>query len=113
MEDNSTPVVQTDIKNYRVLKLMMGWHDEMMFALGRPSASHKMLLLEMTVPRPGAEEVSVRELAQLPGLSYDDEFTVRLSGEQGEKYILVAALVGANQRAIYRIRLSGPEIPAL
>jgi hypothetical protein len=109
-EDDPTPAIHKDIRHYQVFKLMRGWHDDKMFALGRPSASHRMLLLEMTVPRSTAEEVSVRELAQLPGLSYNDEFTERVSDEAGEMYVLIAALAGANQHTIYRVRLPEPEM---
>ena len=109
-DDDSSPAIHKDIKNYRVLKLMTGWHDGKMFALGRRPANHKILLLEMTVSQAEVWEVSIGELCQLPGLSYGDEFTERLFGdEQGKKYILVAALVGAaNQRAIYRVPLPEP-----
>lgn len=86
---------------------MMGWNDGKMFALGTTSANQRMLLLEMTVPRGEAEEVCVRELAHLQTLSYHEEFTETLSDEQGEKYVLIASLGGANRHAIYRIRLPG------
>lgn len=102
--------IHRDIPNYRVRKLLMAWHDDRMFAVGRTSANHKMLLLEMAVPREQTgPHVVIRELAQLPGLSADDEFVVGLSDEEGEQYILVAVLAGVNRRAIYRIRL--PEEP--
>lgn len=106
MADAFMPAVQLDIKNYRVLKLIMGRRDEKLYAVGRPLASHRMLLLEITMPRPASTEVSVRELAPLPGLSYDVEFTERLSDEREENYVLIASLAGANQRAaIRRVRL--------
>ncbi|KAK7751369.1 hypothetical protein SLS62_006625 [Diatrype stigma] len=60
-------------------------------------------------------EVDVLEIAQLEGLSYDDEFTERLcegdsdgDGGGGGGYVLVAALVGANRKAIYRVPLALP-----
>ncbi len=112
-DDELTPTIHSDIKNYRVLKLMMGWHDDKMFALGTSSANHKMLLLELTMPRASTDKVSVTELTPLPGLSYEDEFAERLSGEErGEKYVLIAALTGTNKRAIYRVRLPGLPLPA-
>ncbi|KAK3381856.1 hypothetical protein B0H63DRAFT_435372 [Podospora didyma] len=109
-ESEPIPPIHKGLKNYRVLKLIMDWHDDKMFALGTTPLNQRLLLLELTVPRSEAEKVDIRELAQLPGLSHNDEFTVRLSDEAGEKYILVAALVGANRRAIYRARLSEPEV---
>jgi len=106
MADAVMPAVQLDIKDYRILKLIMGRRDEKLYAVGRPLASHRMLLLEITMPRPASTEVSVRVLAPLPGLSYDVEFTERLSGEREDNYVLIASLAGANQRAaIHRVRL--------
>lgn len=65
-----------------------------------------MLLLEIPMPGPNSNEVSVRELAQLPNLSYDAHFTEVLSDEREENYVLIASLASANQRAaIHRIRL--------
>ncbi len=102
-----------------------------LYALAAPNASHRVVLLEMLVSPtatagppgvgPGSgDEVGVREIAYLEGLSYGDEFTERLcesGGEDGEGgaggfgggdgYVLVAALVSANRRAIYRIPLKG------
>ena len=103
------------------------------FALAAPNASHRMVLLEMRVDAnqdqhqtwgvDGGNKVKVREVAQLEGLGYDDEFTERLcegaddgdrdedeDGEEGgEGYVLVAALVGANRKAIYRVPLAAPR----
>ncbi|KAJ5547627.1 hypothetical protein N7513_004861 [Penicillium frequentans] len=93
-----------DIHTYRVLKLMMGWDDKRLFAVGKRSANHKMLLLEMTMPGP-AKTTLIKELAELPGLSNDDEFAVRLSFLGEEKFILLAALTNDNRRAIYRFRI--------
>ncbi|KAK3335227.1 kinase-like domain-containing protein [Cercophora scortea] len=114
--------IHCDIKNYRVLKLMMTSRDDKMYALGTSTASHKILLLEMTVPRRGDVETElggggvggIREVAQLTGLSYNDEFVERLAegkttGE-GEGYVLVAALVAQNRRAVYRVGLGGGTV---
>ncbi|KAK0630326.1 hypothetical protein B0T17DRAFT_636267 [Bombardia bombarda] len=109
MPNSSTTAFHKDIKNYRILKLMMEANDEKMLALGTTSANHKLVLFELTVPRSDTDEVCMRELAQLPGLSYNDEFTERLSDGTDEKYVLIAALVAANRRAIYRVRLSGQD----
>lgn len=106
MGNEFSPAIQTRINNYRVLKLMMGWDDEKMFALGTPPASHKMLLLEMTIPRSGTDKIYAKELAQLPGLSCDDEFRGMLSDDKSEqRHVLIATLAGANQCAIYRVPL--------
>lgn len=86
------------------------------YALAVPNASHRVVLLEMRVGINSSGEVAVREIAQLEGLGYDDEFTERLceheenggGGGGGGGYVLVAALVGANRRAIYRVPLEVP-----
>ena len=96
--------VQKDIANYRILKLMMSPRDERLFALGCTSAKHKILLLELKMAQFGGE-VSVTELARLPGLSYGDDFSQMMSDEKGEKYFLIAALLGTNQRLIYGVSL--------
>lgn len=106
MGNEFSPAIQNRINNHRVLKLMMGWHDDKMFALGTPPASHKMLLLEMTIPRSGTDKIYVKELAQLPGLSCDHEFVEMLSDDKSEqRHVLIATLAGANQCAIYRVPL--------
>ncbi|KAH8697600.1 hypothetical protein BGW36DRAFT_169975 [Talaromyces proteolyticus] len=107
IENDPSAAIEKKIKNYRVLRLIMGWRDEKILALGTPSASHKMFLLEMTVPRSENDSVSVTELTQIPGLSYDDEFIEMLSDESGEKYVLIAALAGAKQSTIYKVHLPG------
>ncbi|PFH62082.1 hypothetical protein XA68_15173 [Ophiocordyceps unilateralis] len=73
--------LQKDIPNYRVRRLLMGLYgDNRLFALGTTSASHRMLLLEIQVPQPDTD-MEVRQVAQLPGLSYDDDFSVMLSDD--------------------------------
>lgn len=108
MKDDNTPAIQADIKNYRVHKLMMGENDERMFAVGKRVANHKMLLLELTMPRPGegAKHVSVKEVAEIPGLAYNDEFTERIFYGQ-ESYLLLAAIRSGNRCGIYKIGLPG------
>lgn len=83
---------------------MMGWDDKRLFAVGKRSANHKMLLLEMTMPGP-AKKILITELAELPGLSDDDEYAERLSFSGEEKFILLAALMNDKRRAIYRFRI--------
>lgn len=87
---------------------MMNRQDDKLFALGTRSATERVLLLEMDIPN-GNSDAAVRELAPLPGLSYSDDFVVRLVDEGAEKCILVATLSGANRRAIYKVRLSGND----
>ncbi|RYP65150.1 hypothetical protein DL771_008428 [Monosporascus sp. 5C6A] len=92
-----------------------------LYALATPNASHRIVLIEVHIlsSRAGAGgegEVTVRELAHLEGLGHRDMFTERLCepGADGEDvgYVLVAALVGANRRAIYRVPLAVPSADA-
>lgn len=99
-----SPGVHKDIRHYRVLRLMVGSNDRI-FGLGTTSANQRLLLLELIVPRSPTGDISVREICNLPGLSYDDELTQKISEERGEKFVLIAALVAPNRRAIYRVRL--------
>ncbi|EED20717.1 conserved hypothetical protein [Talaromyces stipitatus ATCC 10500] len=103
-----TTAIENSIKNYRVLKLVMDWNDRKIFALGTPSGTNRVYLLEMTVPQSEVDRVTVTELVSLPDLSQDDEFTQVLSSnsfQQGGDYILIAALTNASRRWIYRISL--------
>ncbi|KAL4783305.1 kinase-like domain-containing protein [Aspergillus varians] len=99
----STVPIQKDIKNYRVLKLMMGSNDDKLYAVARQSTNYKLVLIEMTVPRSNADELRFKELAHLSDLSSDDQFTTQLSDADGGKYVLIASLVGNGQRAIRRV----------
>ena len=97
---------QADIKNYRILKLMTGWSKKKMLAVGRNVASHNMILLEVELPVSEFSKVSIKQLAQFPGVSYNDRFVVQTRGEANEdKYVVLAALMSANQRAIYKVKI--------
>ena len=101
-----TSAAKVDIKNYRVLKLMMGENDEKIFAIGRRAAHNTMLLLEIAVPTPEETRISVTELAELPGLTYSDEFAERVVHSEEESVVILAALGGADQCRIYKITVS-------
>ncbi|KAL2841864.1 kinase-like domain-containing protein [Aspergillus pseudoustus] len=107
--ESPTIPIRKDIKNYRVLKLMMATSDDKIFSLARKSANHRMMLIEMKVPRSGSDELCVRELAYLPSLSEDDQLTERLYDIDGEKGVIIAALVGKGRRAILRVGVDGAE----
>ena len=107
------------------------------YALAAPNASHRVVLLALQVDGAqmhnrdgsGSGKVGVCEIAHLEGLGYDDEFTERLCEGPGDDdvgtdragrdededgdgdggYVLVAALVGANRKAIYRVPLTAPQ----
>jgi hypothetical protein len=104
-EESHVPAIQADIKQYRILKLITGWDKGEMFAIGRHVASHNMILLQVHLPVSGVSDVSITELAQFPGLSYSDQFTEALGNIKWGKYILLAALMSANQRAIYKVKI--------
>ncbi|KAJ5090602.1 hypothetical protein N7532_009286 [Penicillium argentinense] len=97
---------QYDIKNYRILKIMMSHGHNRIIAVGRPVASHKMLLLELVdVPHKAPREYKVMEIVFLQGISSEDDFKERLCGNPGEEFVLLATLTAENQRAVYKIRL--------
>ncbi|KAJ5155265.1 hypothetical protein N7492_008068 [Penicillium capsulatum] len=109
--NNTSPVIEAEIKTYRVLLLMMDPDDNKFYALGRHSASHAILVLEIKMPDQNTREVELRERAQISGLFYNDEFSARLCGTREGKYLLVTALMSANQRAIYKIHIGNPVRP--
>lgn len=76
-----------------------------MYAIGRHLASHNMLLLEVILPRAEVSGIFVRKLAKLAGLSYNDQFVGTVSNSKRGKYVLLAALMSANQRAIYKVQI--------
>ncbi|KAL2869112.1 protein kinase family protein [Aspergillus lucknowensis] len=108
-----TAPVRKDIKNYRLIKLMVGEKDDRMFAMARKSANHRMMLLEMKVPQHRSDELSIRELAYLPDLTEDDRFTERLCEVDGESSVLIAALVGRDRRSVYRVGVDGARMMTL
>lgn len=84
----------------------MGWNDKKIFAIGTPEASLRMVLLEIEVPLKVGQRLSIKEVGQLPGLSHRDHFTEVLFYQRKEKYVLIAALLEANQHAIYKVPLT-------
>jgi hypothetical protein len=106
-EEETRKAIQVDIRNYRVLKLMMGRNDNKLFAVGRRAGYHRMLLLEMNMPVSDATKISVKEVAEIPGLTYSDEFVEKIFHGPDESYVLLAAFMGANQCGIYKVTLPG------
>ncbi|KAF0320827.1 ankyrin repeat protein [Colletotrichum asianum] len=94
------------IDKYRILKIMVNKKDEKLLAFGTKRASHRIILLEISMPNT-KDPVGVKELVQLPGLSDYDEFTVRLVDVEANRHVLVASLVEGNRHAIHKIILSG------
>jgi hypothetical protein len=113
-ESDPTSDTQADIEGFRIVKILMGWEDEQMLALGTKSGNDVILLLELSVQQ-SSERVVVRKLAKLFDLHHGDDFTAMVSKEQPgqrqneddankeEKHILIAALVAASRQAIYRV----------
>ncbi|RDA86581.1 hypothetical protein CP532_5986 [Ophiocordyceps camponoti-leonardi (nom. inval.)] len=85
--------IRRDIRDYRIRRLLIGHRhgDRKLYALGCKTTSHRMLLLEIIIT-PVEAELVVRQLGQLPNLSYSDDFSQMVSDEGEDKYILVAAL---------------------
>lgn len=85
---------------------MVNKKDDKLLAFGTKRASHRIILLEISMPNT-KDPVGLKELVQLSGLSDYDEFTVRLVDVEANRHILVAALVEGNRYAIHKIILSG------
>jgi hypothetical protein len=105
---------QHDVKHYRIVKLLGGSEDRLL-ALGTTSANNRMLLLQIGLSRPEEGirgDITISEIAHLPGLAYGDEFAARLTQEtQGGKdieLVIIAVQVATSRhRNIYRVELSG------
>ncbi|KAK1498300.1 Sec34-like family protein [Colletotrichum tamarilloi] len=95
-----------NIEGYRILRVMVNQNNDAIFALGIKRDGGRIRLLEIVIPEMG-RPVSVRELAQLPSLSEDDEFTGNIVGDDGSRHILVTALVGPSRHAVFEINLPG------
>ncbi|KAJ5107215.1 hypothetical protein N7456_003890 [Penicillium angulare] len=116
--DIATPgPCQCDIGKYRVLRIMTTRKTGHILAIGRPVASHKMLLLSLKILRSPQSSnrdgfVDVVELASIPGLSSEHKFKERLCEEEDEIIILLScltaltSLAGKTLRSIYRISIS-------
>ncbi|KAL2881517.1 hypothetical protein SGCOL_003084 [Colletotrichum sp. CLE4] len=94
------------IENYRLLRVMIDPSDDTVFALGSRAGGGCILVLEIARPET-RDPVIIRELVQIPGLSENDEFTGTIVGNDGNRHILITALVGANRHAVFKIDLSG------
>lgn len=90
---------------------MIASDDSRLIALGKRLTSYKMLLLEMSLPSREDRRTHIKELAELPGLSEDDDFTERLCFEQGENvslrgnFVLLAAFTKEKKRVVYRVEI--------
>ncbi|KXH26963.1 serine/threonine protein kinase [Colletotrichum nymphaeae SA-01] len=95
-----------NIEEYRLLRVVVDQNDDTTFALGTKRDGGRIRLLEITIPET-RHSVTVRELAQLPSLSENDEFTGTIVGDGGNRHILVTALVGPSRHAVFKIGLPG------
>ncbi|KAL4749093.1 hypothetical protein BDW72DRAFT_195133 [Aspergillus terricola var. indicus] len=101
--EHTTAPIQKDIKQYRLLKLLMNSRDDKLYAVARQPVDYRLLLVEMTLPRSTDDKLHFRELACLPDLAKDDHFIERLLEVEGGGCIFIAALVGSGRRAIHRV----------
>lgn len=103
--------ITSDIHNYLILRLMMARDDSRLIALGKRLTSYKMLLLEISLPSREDRHAHIKELAELPGLSEDDDFTEQLCFERGENvslrdnFVLLAAFTKEKKRVVYRVEI--------
>ncbi|KAI2470989.1 kinase-like protein [Annulohypoxylon bovei var. microspora] len=113
---------QTTLQNYFISELLMDKRHSRLFALGKKSGKHMMLLLELVRSRSG-HRVKPREIKELPNLHYGDRYVARLfnnedapsiqnSGElsimDGSGIIVISAYTN-NRTVIYWISLPKPE----
>ncbi|KAL4811756.1 hypothetical protein BDW67DRAFT_148678 [Aspergillus spinulosporus] len=101
-EDTTAPI-HRDIKQYRLLKLLMNSQDNKLYAVARRPINYRLLLVEMTIPRSAEDNLRFKELACLPDLTKDDQFIERLREVEGGGCILIASLVGSSRPAIHRV----------
>ncbi|KAJ6007839.1 hypothetical protein N7540_011815 [Penicillium herquei] len=103
---NKMTSFQDDIKDYRVLRIMVSQKYGKILAVGRPQASHKMLLLELKwSQKRGKGVIHVEELTSLPGLLSEYAFKERLCETDEESIVLIASLTADPYRAMYRINV--------
>ncbi|KAJ5721251.1 uncharacterized protein N7483_009185 [Penicillium malachiteum] len=110
---NKMTSFQHDIKDYRVLRIMVSQKYGKILAVGRPQASHKILLLELkwsqkeTHRSRGKGVLHVEELTSLPGLLSEYAFKERLCETNDESIVLIASLTvdPSGYRAMYRINV--------
>jgi hypothetical protein len=102
--EGTTAPIQRDIKQYRLLKLLINSRDDKLYAVARQPINYRLLLVELTLPRSTEDKLRFTELACLPDLAKDDQFTQRLREVEGGGCILIASLVGSGRPAIHRVR---------
>lgn len=83
--------------------------DQMMYAIGCESLGSNLLLLSIPMSQASNHSIVVHVLKRLKDLHYGDECRIALSealsrGDKGRgRYIIIAALVSGNRRAIYQV----------
>lgn len=92
--------VRSYVRNVRVVKVLMSKDDMTIYAFGTTSANNKMSLLKIETSRLEHDD-ALEMVAVLPGLSYGDEFTARLSAGTPDNYVLISTLLGD----IFKVRL--------
>lgn len=111
-QDGKSPLNFTgEIKHFKVHKLIPGWSDEELFALGTKSVEDAMRLVSITTPGP-KNKVVVTEITKLDNFYQHHELTVALpeagSTVNGAKFIIIAS-IGPDRlqrRLVYRVNIS-------
>lgn len=108
---NAAMNFSSNIPNFKVRKLIPGWSDDELFALGMKSLDATMRLVSITTPDPKKKAV-VHEIAKLPNLYQHDECVVALpapgSTINGAKFIVVASIGPdkMHRRTVYRVDIT-------
>lgn len=110
-QDGKSPVnFRGEIPHFRVHKLIPGWSDEELFALGTRSVEDTMRLVSITTPGPRGKVV-VTEIAKLADFYQQNELTVSMpeagSTVNGAKFIIIAS-IGPDKlrrRTVYRVNI--------
>lgn len=98
------------ILNFKIRKLIPGWSDDELFALGTKSVEVGMRLVSITTPGP-KNKVVVTEIAKIPDLSLQDEFAVKMpdpgSTVNDDKFIIIASIGPdrLHRRTVYRANI--------
>ncbi|KAL4945255.1 hypothetical protein BDV06DRAFT_45168 [Aspergillus oleicola] len=103
--NNNTDSIQVDIKNYRVMKLLIDLEDDRLYAVARQSANYRVVLVRMTIPRSNADDIRPTEIAQLEDFSEDDPFTMRITETGRQTSLLISSVVSSGRPAVRKIEI--------
>ena len=96
---------QIDIKQYRVLKLLVERNAVgRLYALGTREADKRMRLLKLNIDGYLGRHLSIEEVSRLDDLLDDHEYEARLVERNGESFVLV--VVPGSLRSVYEVPLA-------